>query len=78
MRAEGLDTPTRELGIPAEFLAHGKVSDVRTAIGLTGQSIGRRIVEWAAGVASVDDPAGSSVDSSGDVSSGRSGPSEKT
>ncbi|MCU1656175.1 MAG: 1-deoxy-D-xylulose-5-phosphate synthase, partial [Pseudonocardiales bacterium] len=45
MRAAGLDVATREIGIPAKFLAHGKVADVRTWAGLTVQDIGRRIVE---------------------------------
>ena len=48
LRSAGVDTPTREIGIPARFLAHGKVAEVRAAAGLTGQSIGRRIVEWSA------------------------------
>ncbi len=48
LRAAGIDVASRELGIPAEFLAHGKVPDVRARIGLTVQDVGRRIVEWSA------------------------------
>ena len=48
LRAAGLDVPSREIGIPATFLAHGAVSDVRSAVGLTPQDVGRRIVEWSA------------------------------
>jgi len=48
MRAAGIDIPTRELGIPTKFLAHGKVADVRAQVGLAVQDIGRRIVEWSA------------------------------
>jgi 1-deoxy-D-xylulose-5-phosphate synthase len=48
LRAAGLEVPTREIGIPREFLTHGKVGDVRAAVGLTSQSIGRRLVEWSA------------------------------
>jgi 1-deoxy-D-xylulose-5-phosphate synthase len=48
LREAGVDVATRELGIPAKFLAHGKVSDVRSRAGLTVQDIGRRIVEWSA------------------------------
>ncbi len=48
LREAGIDVPTRELGVPAHFLAHGKVPDVRAQIGLTVQDVGRRIVEWSA------------------------------
>jgi 1-deoxy-D-xylulose-5-phosphate synthase len=48
LRAAGLDVPAREIGIPATFLAHGSVAEVRAGIGLTPQDIGRRIVEWSA------------------------------
>jgi 1-deoxy-D-xylulose-5-phosphate synthase len=58
MRAAGLDVATREIGIPAKFLAHGKVADVRTWAGLTVQDIGRRIVEWSALVQRVSEPGG--------------------
>ncbi|MGX7679851.1 1-deoxy-D-xylulose-5-phosphate synthase [Jatrophihabitans sp. DSM 45814] len=46
----GLSVPTREFGIPVEFLDHGRVADVKTRIGLTPQGIARRTVEFAAGV----------------------------
>jgi 1-deoxy-D-xylulose-5-phosphate synthase len=58
LRAAGLDIPTREIGIPAQFLAHGKVTDVRASVGLTVQDIGRRIVEWSALVQRGSDPGG--------------------
>ncbi|MDP9117761.1 MAG: 1-deoxy-D-xylulose-5-phosphate synthase [Actinomycetota bacterium] len=48
LREAGVDVPCREVGISPEFLAHGKVADVRAAAGITAQIIGRRIVEWAA------------------------------
>ena len=48
LRASGYDVPTREIGIPVRFLAHGSVADVRASAGLTVQDIGRRVVEWAA------------------------------
>jgi 1-deoxy-D-xylulose-5-phosphate synthase len=50
LRAAGVDVPTREIGVPAQFLDHGSVPDVRARIGMTGQDIARRVVEWAAGV----------------------------
>jgi 1-deoxy-D-xylulose-5-phosphate synthase len=58
IRAVGLAVACRELGIPAKFLAHGKVADVRAAAGLTVQDIGRRIVEWSALVQRSSDPGG--------------------
>ncbi|HEY3632087.1 MAG TPA: 1-deoxy-D-xylulose-5-phosphate synthase [Jatrophihabitantaceae bacterium] len=48
LRAAGVDTPTREIGVPVVFPDHGKVADVRVAVGLTVQDVGRRIVEWSA------------------------------
>lgn len=55
LRAAGVDVPTREIGIPVQFLDHGSVFDVRARIGLTGQDIGRRVVEWAAGILGGED-----------------------
>jgi 1-deoxy-D-xylulose-5-phosphate synthase len=48
LRSEGVDVPTREVGIPAQFLDHGKVPDIRASLGLTVQNMSRQIVEWAA------------------------------
>jgi 1-deoxy-D-xylulose-5-phosphate synthase len=50
LRAAGSTVPCREFGIPVEFLEHGKVADVRAAIGLTPQGLARRVVEFAADV----------------------------
>ncbi len=61
LRAAGLDVATREIGIPVQFLDHGKVPDVRAAVGLTVQDIGRRIVEWSALVQRVGDSASDDV-----------------
>jgi 1-deoxy-D-xylulose-5-phosphate synthase len=52
LRAAGMLVPTREIGIPAAFLEHGKVADVRARIGLTPQGISRNAIEFAAAVAS--------------------------
>ena len=52
----GIGVPTRQIGIPTTFLAHGKVPDVKAALGLTPQDVGRRIVEWAALVATGEGP----------------------
>ena len=48
LRDRQLFVPTRELGIPADFLPHGSVREVRAEIGLTPQGISRRVVEFAA------------------------------
>ena len=58
LREAGLNVPCREVGIPPKFLPHGKVVDVRAAVGLTVQDIGRRIVEWSALVQRSSDPGG--------------------
>lgn len=50
LRGNGIDVPTREIGIPVQFLEHAKPAQVKAAVGLTPQDIGRRIVEWAATV----------------------------
>ncbi|SDJ19608.1 1-deoxy-D-xylulose-5-phosphate synthase [Frankineae bacterium MT45] len=55
IRESGSSVQTREIGVPVEFPLHGKVMDVRAAVGLTPQSIGRRIVEWSALVVSGND-----------------------
>jgi 1-deoxy-D-xylulose-5-phosphate synthase len=46
----GISVPTRNFGVPVEFLDHGKVADVKARIGLTPQGIARRTVEFAAGI----------------------------
>ena len=48
LRAAGCDVPTRQLGAPTQFLDHGKVPEVKAAIGLTAPDLGRRMVEWTA------------------------------
>ena len=55
LRAADVDVPTREIGVPAEFLDHGKVADVRVRIGMTSQDISRRVVEWAANLVGTSD-----------------------
>ena len=50
LRAADQNLPVREIGIPAHFLDHGKVNDVRAMLGLTPQGIARRTIEFAAAV----------------------------
>ena len=61
LHAAGVDVATREIGVPVRFLDHGKVPDVRAAVGLTVQDIGRRIVEWSALVQGDGDAASDEV-----------------
>jgi 1-deoxy-D-xylulose-5-phosphate synthase len=56
LAAAGVDVPTRQLGVPHEFPAHGTVSDVRSWAGLTVPDLGRRIVEWAVVVSPGSEP----------------------
>ncbi|MGH8963485.1 MAG: 1-deoxy-D-xylulose-5-phosphate synthase [Jatrophihabitantaceae bacterium] len=56
LSAAGIDVPTRQLGVPHEFPAHGKVPDIRAWAGLTVPDIGRRIVEWSAVVSPDSEP----------------------
>jgi 1-deoxy-D-xylulose-5-phosphate synthase len=56
LRETGIDTRTREIGVPTEFLDHGNVGDVKARIGLTPENIGHRVIGWASSSASVDDP----------------------
>ncbi len=44
----GVNAATRQVGIPTEFLEHGRITDVRAWTGMTVADIGRRIVEWSA------------------------------
>jgi 1-deoxy-D-xylulose-5-phosphate synthase len=45
--AAGVTAAVRQIGMPTAFPDHGAVPDVKSWAGLTGQDIGRRIVEWA-------------------------------
>jgi len=56
LREAGVDVATRELGIPVQFLDHGKVPDVRGRIGLTPRGISRRTIEFAAAVLGRQEP----------------------
>jgi 1-deoxy-D-xylulose-5-phosphate synthase len=45
-RESGLVTPIHSIGIPLEFIEHSKRSEIMNDLGITAQSIARRIVEW--------------------------------
>ncbi|WP_432421030.1 1-deoxy-D-xylulose-5-phosphate synthase [Nocardia cyriacigeorgica] len=46
LRTAGLDVPTRDLGVPQQFLDHGSVAQLRQELGLTAPDIARRIAGW--------------------------------
>jgi 1-deoxy-D-xylulose-5-phosphate synthase len=48
LRDADVDVPLRDFGIPPRFLDHGKRSAILAEIGLAGQDISRRVVEWVA------------------------------
>ncbi len=56
MAAAGVPTPARQIGVPSQFPTHGAVGDVKSWAGLTGQDVGRRIVEWAVLVCPNNEP----------------------
>ncbi|MGH8869127.1 MAG: 1-deoxy-D-xylulose-5-phosphate synthase [Actinomycetes bacterium] len=54
LRDEGVTTPVRDVGIPAQFLDHGKRADQLAGLGLQAQDLAREVVEAVAALA--DDP----------------------
>ncbi|KAA8884728.1 1-deoxy-D-xylulose-5-phosphate synthase [Nocardia colli] len=48
LRNSGLDIPTRDLGVPQQFLDHASRGAVHTELGLTAPDIARRIGGWLA------------------------------
>jgi 1-deoxy-D-xylulose-5-phosphate synthase len=57
LRDAGVDVPTRDVGIPQRFLAHGAVAKVKADVGLTAQDVARRVVEWVSGLEEIRDQA---------------------
>jgi 1-deoxy-D-xylulose-5-phosphate synthase len=51
LRAAGVDVPARELGVPAQFLRHGKVPQVKGDVGLTAQDVARQVLGWVSALA---------------------------
>ncbi|HEU0101271.1 MAG TPA: 1-deoxy-D-xylulose-5-phosphate synthase [Mycobacteriales bacterium] len=51
----GIDVPTRSVGIPARFLDHGSIAQVKAEIGLTAQDVARTVVETVSRAAPVLD-----------------------
>ena len=48
LRDCGLDLPVRNIGVPDEFLTHGKRDDLLKELGITAQDVSRMIVETVA------------------------------
>ncbi|WP_433575628.1 1-deoxy-D-xylulose-5-phosphate synthase [Nocardia brasiliensis] len=48
LRNSGLDIPTRDLGVPQQFLDHASRGEVHAELGLTAPDIARRIGGWLA------------------------------
>ncbi|MGV9818471.1 1-deoxy-D-xylulose-5-phosphate synthase [Nocardia xishanensis] len=46
LRSAGLDVPTRDLGVPQQFLDHASRNQVHEELGLTPEDIARRISGW--------------------------------
>ncbi|GAB2634780.1 1-deoxy-D-xylulose-5-phosphate synthase [Nocardia goodfellowii] len=46
IRAAGMDVPTRDLGVPQQFLDHASRDSVHQELGLTAPDIARRISGW--------------------------------
>jgi 1-deoxy-D-xylulose-5-phosphate synthase len=46
LRSVGLDVPTRDLGVPQQFLDHASRAQVHEELGLTPTDIARRITGW--------------------------------
>jgi len=63
LRANEIDVPCRDLGVPQEFQAHASRSEVLSDVGLTDQHVARRITGWVAALgAAVGDHVAHQVD----------------
>ncbi|MFI5779639.1 1-deoxy-D-xylulose-5-phosphate synthase [Nocardia sp. NPDC051570] len=51
LRAAGLDVPTRDIGVPQQFLDHASRAQIHQELELTEADIARRITGWLAGSA---------------------------
>ena len=46
-REAGVTTPLHSIGVPLEFIQHGKRAEILSKLGITAQTITRSIVEWS-------------------------------
>ena len=49
LRESGLDVPTRELGVPQQFVDHSSRAQIHQELGLTADSIAERVTRWLSG-----------------------------
>ncbi|RVW03987.1 1-deoxy-D-xylulose-5-phosphate synthase [Rhodococcus xishaensis] len=54
LRAAGVDTPCRDLGVPQQFLDHATRQEVHRELGLTAQDITRQVTGWVVGLDRVE------------------------
>ncbi|MEU0538429.1 1-deoxy-D-xylulose-5-phosphate synthase [Nocardia sp. NPDC005978] len=54
LRAAGLDIPTRDIGVPQQFLDHASRARVHQDLGLTPDDVTQRISGWLGGNATVE------------------------
>ncbi|SNS24584.1 1-deoxy-D-xylulose-5-phosphate synthase [Rhodococcoides kyotonense] len=50
IRAAGIDTVCRDVGVPQRFLDHASREQIHREIGLTSEDVAQRIVEWSKAV----------------------------
>ncbi|MFG1781228.1 1-deoxy-D-xylulose-5-phosphate synthase [Rhodococcus oryzae] len=50
LRTAGVDTPSRDVGVPQRFLDHASRDQILKELGLTAQDLARQITGWVVGV----------------------------
>ncbi|TQF66303.1 1-deoxy-D-xylulose-5-phosphate synthase [Rhodococcus spelaei] len=57
LRAAGVDTPARDVGVPQRFLDHASRGEILAEIGLTAQDLARQITGWVSGMRATEQEA---------------------
>ncbi len=63
LRAAGVDTPARDVGVPQRFLDHASRGQVLADLGLTAQDLSRQITGWVANLKAEDESAPTAAES---------------
>ncbi|NLV79267.1 MAG: hypothetical protein GXY65_07995, partial [Rhodococcus sp.] len=50
LRADDIDVPTRDIGVPQQFLDHASRSEIHRELGLTAQDVARQVTGWVVGL----------------------------
>ncbi len=50
LRRNDVDVPTRDLGVPQQFLDHASRNEIHAELGLTAQDVARQVTGWVAGL----------------------------